>query len=286
MEENTEVAPFTHIGIVGLGLIGGSLALACKRLSYHVSGFDTNAKTVQAARAQKIDASTRPDCLFEVDLLFVALYPNAAIDFMTQNAQHFHKGCLIVDCCGVKAHIFSPLATMAKEHDLFYIGGHPMAGSEHGGFAAATADLFQNSNFLLTPANGQTKKRQALNTLLYRIGVKHIVSTTPTHHDRMIAFTSQLPHALACAYVMSSSCPDSHGYSAGSYRDVSRVAHINPPLWAELFLENKEAFLAEADELILHMQALRDAVSSEDRDKLTSLLQMARERKDKADSHD
>lgn len=278
--EETQDVPFTRVGIAGLGLIGGSLALALRQTGAQVTGFDLDESTVLAANAAGIEASAAPDALRNVDLLFVALYPDAAIGFVQENASHFKKGCTVVDCCGIKSRVVRELTPVAEANGFTFIGGHPMAGSEFGGFGAARADLFQGASFLLTPPEPKLPQIKPLDQLLLRLGFARVVVTNPAHHDRMIAFTSQLPHALACAYVLSSSCSEHDGYSAGSYRDVSRVAHINPALWAELFLENQTAFCAEMDEMIEHLQSIRDAAAADDRQVLEDLLRQARERKD------
>lgn len=279
MEEMEEV-PFTSAGVAGLGLIGGSLALALRQTGMDVAGFDTDAATVRAAKAAGISSAASPDALFKADIVFVALYPDAAIDFVRAYASRFKKGCMVLDCCGIKSRVMESLPPVAEANGFTFIGGHPMAGSEQGGFGAASAGLFAGASFLLTPADVHAPQIAPLKKLLRRLGFGQVVVTTPAHHDRMIAFTSQLPHALACAYVLSPSCPGHAGYSAGSYRDVSRVAHINPTLWAELFLENREAFCAETDEMLRNLTALRDAAEAGDRQALEALLGKAREQKD------
>lgn len=278
MEETLDV-PFTRAGVAGLGLIGGSLALALRQAGLSVTGYDIDAATVRAANTADIAASTTPDALFDTDILFIALYPDATIDFVRTHAARIKQGGLVVDCCGIKTRVVEALTTVAAENGFTFIGGHPMAGSEFGGFGAARADLFAGASFLLTPPDPQMPQLAPLETLLRRIGCVPNV-TDPAHHDRMIAFTSQLPHALACAYVLSSSCPGHAGFSAGSYRDVSRVAHINPTLWAELFLENRDAFCAEMDEMIDHLQTLRNAAAADNRKSLEDLLKKARRRKE------
>ncbi|AVQ97153.1 prephenate dehydrogenase [Ethanoligenens harbinense] len=278
MEETLDV-PFTRAGVAGLGLIGGSLALALRQAGLSVTGYDIDTATVRAANTADIAASTTPDALFDTDILFIALYPDATIDFVRTHAARIKQGGLVVDCCGIKTRVVEALTTVAAENGFTFIGGHPMAGSEFGGFGAARADLFAGASFLLTPPDPQMPQLAPLETLLRRIGCVPNV-TDPAHHDRMIAFTSQLPHALACAYVLSSSCPGHAGFSAGSYRDVSRVAHINPTLWAELFLENRDAFCAEMDEMIDHLQTLRNAAAADNRKSLEDLLKKARKRKE------
>lgn len=286
MAEKETPAHFARAGVAGLGLIGGSLALALRRAGLSVAGFDTGEKTARAAREHSIAAETVPDALFEADIIFIALFPDDTAAFIKENAARFRPGALVVDCCGIKGRVMRDIAPVAAAQGFTFIGGHPMAGKERGGFANADVDLFEGASFLLVPPAGTPPRTlAALRALLLRLGFARAVVTTAEEHDRMIAFTSQLPHALAAAYVMSPCCPKHAGFSAGSYRDVSRVAHLDPVLWTSLFLENRDAFVAETDELLAHLRALRDAAAADDRDALTRLLAQARRRKDEADAN-
>lgn len=263
------------IGVVGLGLIGGSLAKSLSRAGYVVAGYDRDPAVIDRALSDGVirTGGISEQAVLGADLFFIALYPDACRHFIEANAEKFNPQSIVVDCCGVKGSIYGPAAKLAAEHGFLFIGGHPMAGTEKNGYDAATPDLFCGASFILTPPPGTPDSAlQALKSLLPAAGFKKVVVTTPEHHDRMIAFTSQLPHVLACAYVKSPSCPMHAGYSAGSYRDVSRVAHINAPLWAELFIENKDALLAEIDGLASELNMLRSAIEAGDSEKLSALL--------------
>ena len=277
----------TRIGIAGLGLIGGSLGMAFKRIpGVHVAGYDRDTETAAAAPAGGAadEASVSPRAVLDSDFLFVALYPADIIRFVTENAAHIRRGAVVIDCCGIKGMIMDALLPVARANGFTFIGGHPMAGTERSGFTAARPDLFDRASFLLTPPDGLPEPvLERVRGLMTAAGFARTVVTTPVHHDQMIAFTSQLPHILACAYVSSPRCPEHPGYSAGSYRDVSRVAHINPPLWADLFIGNRGALCAEIDELIRNMTALRDAVNDGDAPRVAGLLQRARRIKDRVD---
>ncbi|MBQ5382181.1 MAG: prephenate dehydrogenase/arogenate dehydrogenase family protein, partial [Ruminococcus sp.] len=159
------------------------------------------------------------------------------------------------------------------EYGLIFVGSHPMAGKEKNGFDVSDADLFMGASFLITPCGAPSEAVGTLAALARSIGFRTVKLTTPEEHDRMIAFTSQLPHVLACAYVLSPSCPNHNGFSAGSYRDVSRVANINAGLWAELFLENKEPLVEELDILIENITRIIDAIKAEDKERLFALLE-------------
>lgn len=280
--ENTSPSRF-RIGIAGLGLIGGSLAMSFKECGCTVYGYDIDAATV--ARALESGAisrgSTDQAVITGVDILFVALYPDDIVPFLRQTGPLIKKGTLVVDCCGIKGYICGQAEQAAKENGFVFIGGHPMAGTEKNGFSAATSTLFEHASFILTPPDSAPGDAvNLLSGLLRTAGFGKIVITTPKHHDRMIAFTSQLPHVLACAYVKSPSCSGHKGYSAGSFRDVSRVAHINAELWSELFIDNKTELIKEIDILTDNITRIRNAVDAGDRALLSSLLKSARDTKD------
>jgi prephenate dehydrogenase len=266
------------IGIAGLGLIGGSLAKAFHSAGFFVAGFDIGKSTVDEALntgAINLGACT-PSVLYNCDIVFVALYPEGIVPFVKENAAKFKRGAILIDCCGIKTRICESLYS-ANLNGLTFIGGHPMAGTESNGFSASFAELFSGASFILTPRPGEDDRiLQTLDRLLCHVGFARTVVTTPQHHDRMIAFTSQLPHVIACAYVLSPSLPDHEGFSAGSFRDVSRVAHINPELWAQLFIDNKDALCTEIDLLIENLQGIRELAFSGDANSLKSILKKSR----------
>jgi len=271
------------IGVAGLGLIGGSLARAFKDAGFYVAGFDIDKPSVDAAIEDNAidEGETNPSGILNCDLVFIALYPYGIIDFVTANAFRFKKGAVIIDCCGIKSDICEKLFDVANGADFTFIGGHPMAGTEQNGFKASSSTLFRGASFILTPRDGEDSSLlHKIETLISKAGFGRVVFTTPQHHDRLIAFTSQLPHVIACAYVMSPSCPEHEGYSAGSFSDVARVAHINPQLWSELFTDNRSQLCEEIDIMINNMKFIRDAAAAGDRKGLASLLQKARDIKD------
>lgn len=279
--------PGVKIGVAGLGLIGGSLAMAFHKAGFSVAGYDIDAATIRAAMecggAGK--AALTPETVLDADFLFVALYPEQIIEFVRENADNIKKGAVLIDCCGIKGHVVGPLEQLAAENGFYFIGGHPMAGTERSGFAAARADLFDGASFILTPPQGVPEEIcERVKALVKTAGFGRVVVTAPSQHDRLIAFTSQLPHVIACAYVKSPCCPHHRGFSAGSFRDVSRVAHINPELWAGLFIDNEAPLCEEIDILIDNLRQLRETIASKDNAKLTALLRQARELKDGADN--
>lgn len=271
------------IVIVGLGLIGGSLAKAFrKHTDCLVAGIDRDPETVRAAlRCGAIEKEGSAEDLREADFLFLCLYPQADADFLQEHAGKIGPGCIVTDTCGIKSFVCPRLAEIARKHGFSYVGGHPMAGKEKSGFAASDADLFAGASYILVPCAAPPAAVERMKECAAALGFARTVETTPEEHDRIIAFTSQLPHVLACAYVMSPQCPKHKGFSAGSYRDVSRVANINETLWTELFLDNREALVGELDTLMKHIGEIRDAVDARDADRLRSLLRRGREIKER-----
>ena len=271
-----------NIVVAGLGLIGGSLAKAFQKYTdCSVTGIDNDPQVISAAlKSGAIRHEAGPEDLANADLLFLCLYPQADIDFLLGHASSLRRGCVVTDVCGIKSYLSPRLAQIAAERGLVYIGGHPMAGKEKGGFAHSDADLFQGASYLLVPCGAPSTAVDLMTAVAAELGFGETVFTTPKKHDQEIAFTSQLPHALACAYVKSPRCREHQGFSAGSYRDVSRVANINEAMWAELFLDNREALTEELDTLIVHLREIRDAVARHDGEGLRLLLREGRQIKE------
>ena len=275
-----------QIAIIGLGLIGGSLAKALKENTEHtVIGFDRDENTLlDALSLGAIDSVGSTSLLENADVVYVCLYPADVVRFVEENAPHFKEGCIVTDVCGIKNQVCGKLTEIAKNYPFVYVGGHPMAGKEKGGFDNADAALFEGACYILTPTpSTPAAVVDGMKELAAQLGCARMTVTTPAHHDRMIAFTSQLPHVLAGAYVKSPCCLYHAGFSAGSYRDVSRVASVDETLWTQLFLLNQTALCAEIDGLMERLQACRDAVAAGDRQALTALLREGRERKEEAD---
>lgn len=266
------------IVIAGLGLIGGSLAKAFQKYSEcEVCGFDRDGGALSAALScGAIDKAATDDDIRSADCLFLCLYPQAAIDFITEHLPLIRPGCIVTDTCGIKAEICRTLPKLAAEHGFLFVGGHPMAGKEQNGFAASDADLFLGASYLIVPCGAPQRAVDFLKAVAVELGFGGTVVTTPEHHDRMIAFTSQVPHVLACAYVMSPRCPEHPGFSAGSYRDVSRVANINETLWTELLIDNRKALTEELEELICNITEIKNAVALGEAETLRGLLRKSR----------
>lgn len=274
-----------NIAIVGLGIIGGSMAMAIKKYTDHyVIGINrTRATLKQAYECGAIDEMGSEQSLRNADLVILGLYPELAVEYIRQHGDKIKKGAIVTDTSGIKSAICPELNALAKLYGFSFIGSHPMAGKETNGFGSADPDLFKGASFIVIPGNVQYSKVETLCKLANSIGFSSYRFTTPEEHDRMIAYTSQLPHVLACAYVLSPQCPNHHGFSAGSYRDVSRVAKINAELWSELFVENREPLTKEIDTLIENLTLIKNQINASDRDKLVNTLQKSREIKESLD---
>lgn len=266
-----------NIAVVGLGIIGGSFCKAIKKYTDHyVIGINRTAETAQKALdIGAIDEIGTPESLKKADIVILAMYPQADIDFIKENGGFIKKGAIVTDASGIKSAICPQLIELSQKFGFVFVGSHPMAGKETNGFDVSDAELYKGASFIITPCGAQQKYVDVLSSLALSLGFGTIKISTPEEHDRMIAFTSQLPHVLACAYVLSPCCPNHNGFSAGSYRDVSRVANINSKLWSELFLENQGPLVEELDILIKNITEIIDAIKAEDKEALAELLEKA-----------
>ena len=265
-----------NIGIVGLGTIGGSFAKAIKTYTAHqVYGADANEDAIAFARfTDSIDGVLDETALGKCDLLLLALYPEAAVSYLQSVSARLPKGCTVLDCCGVKRAMFDRCVAEGNAHGFTFIGGHPMAGAVASGFRASREKMFKGASMILVPGDcDDLPVLDRLCTLLREIGFTRIVTATPEEHDRMIAFTSQLPHVISNAYVKSPVAPNHRGFSAGSFRDMARVAKLNVPMWTELFLENADFLTEELNILISNLTAYRDALANKNEQMLSALLE-------------
>ena len=271
-----------NVAIVGLGLIGGSMAKSIKNRTAHtVWGADLNSETMTMARmCGAIDAPLTEENLPQADLVLVAIRPGAAIEWVRQHADRIAKSAILVDLCGVKRTVVAAIAPVAEQHGFAYIGGHPMAGRERGGFTASTEDLYVGASMILTP-DKRTDMRllETLKAFFLDLGFAGLTFSTPEEHDRIIAFTSQLAHIVSSAYVKSPEAQRRRGFSAGSFQDMTRVARLDEDMWTELFLDDEDFLTKELDELIGHLTDYRNALQDRDAQRLHDLLKEGRELK-------
>lgn len=270
------------VGIVGLGLIGGSIAKAIKQNTEHeVYGTDLLEPVILKAKLlEAIDGKLEEDMTAACDYIILALYPGAAVDFVKTHRNGFKKGAVLIDCCGVKEAVCSQIYPIAAEFDFSYVGGHPMAGIEFSGFEHSQKSLFRHASMILTPQTDMTiQEMERLKKFWVSLGFSHVQLSTPEEHDRIIAFTSQLAHVVSSAYVKSPTALKHKGFSAGSYKDLSRVAKLNETMWTELFLLNRENLVTEIDSMIERLQQYRDAIHEGNEKDLWNLLHEGTERK-------
>ena len=271
-----------NVGIVGLGLIGGSMAKSIKvRTAHTVWGVDLDAETMTLSRLSgAIDGTLTAENLPLCDLVLVAIRPAAAIRWGGDNAKFIRKTAILVDLCGVKRNVCEQLAPIAKEHGFAYIGGHPMAGRERGGFVHSSEELFAGASMILTPdQNTDMRMLETLKAFFTDIGFAGLTFSTPEEHDRIIAYTSQLAHLVSSAYVKSPEAQRRRGFSAGSFRDMTRVAHLDEAMWTELFLDDADYLTEQLEILIDHLNEYREALTARDAGQLQALLKDGREKK-------
>ncbi len=273
------------VGIAGLGLIGGSLARAYHAAGHRVLGIDMNQAVVGFAQVAGVLAGElTPDTLPQCDLVLVALYPDAAIAYMREAAPRLRQDAFLIDCCGTKEKVCEAGFALAKEYGFTFLGGHPMAGTQFSGFKASREDLFQGATMVIVPPRyDDIALLEKVQDMLKPAGFKEISVTTAKEHDRLIAFTSQLAHVVSNAYVKSPTAKGHRGLSAGSYRDLTRVAWLNPDMWTPLFLENRAHLAQEIDGLVEQLQKYRDALDNQDAAALRALLQEGRACKEEID---
>ena len=263
------------VGIVGLGLIGGSLARALAETGEHkVLGLDISAKALYGAKlTNAIDGELTEERLDECDIVFVSLYPSQAVEFVKKNADKFKKGAFVIDCCGVKRFVCDALLPVAKKSGFVFLGGHPMAGTQTWGFEHSRSSMFKNASMILTcTENLSIVELEKLKKLFTSIGFSKIQFTSPEEHDRIIALTSQLAHVVSNAYVKSPTAKKRLGFSAGSYNDMTRVANLNDRMWAELFIENGDFLADEIDLLVDNLKKYSKAIRENDEQALQALL--------------
>lgn len=274
-----------NVGILGLGLIGGSMARAYAKAGHCVFASDLNESILEFAQLagavhDRLDETTLRSC----DLVLLAIYPDGCIKWLQQYAQFISKEALVIDLCGTKAKICDICFALAEEYGFTFVGAHPMAGSHYSGFKYSRSNLFQGAPMVLVPPHfDEMQLLDRVQAALSPCNFGSFSVCSAQEHDKMIAFTSQMPHILSNAYIKSPTAVHHKGFSAGSYKDLTRVAWLNPQMWAQLCIENKDHMLFELDTYLKSLQAYRDALESSDLETLTVLLDEGRRRKEEVD---
>ena len=275
-----------NIGVVGLGLIGGSIAKSAKKnTNFKVYGYDINEAVVKKAIQEKsIDGELTEKRLAVCDYVFIPLYPEAVVEYVEKNASVFKDGAVIIDCAGVKRSVCDKCFKIAENFDFVFVGGHPMAGTQFSGFENSKDTMFYNAPFVLTPKENEDILVLAnAREVIMKLGFGRVSVMTPQKHDKLIAFTSPLAHVVSNAFVKSPSAIERKGISAGSYKDLTRVAYLNENMWTELFLDNKDNLIFELDNIINELKKYSDAMKNDDPETLRQLLKDGREAKERAD---
>lgn len=273
------------VGILGLGLIGGSLARAYAKCGHTVYASEKDQTIFEYAQLAgvvcgELNEDTLPCC----DLVLAAIYSRGSSEWLEKNASYISSAALVIDCCGIKQEICECGFRLAKQHGFTFIGGHPMAGSHHSGFKYSRSNLFQGAPMVLVPpVFDDPLILERAKDALKPCNFGSFSVTSAQAHDKMIAFTSQMPHIVSNAYIKSPTAQEHRGFSAGSYKDLTRVAWLNPQMWAELFLSNKENILYELDFYIRSLTAYKNAIAENNEAELIHLLKEGRRRKEEVD---
>ena len=273
------------VGIVGLGLIGGSFAKAYFEAGETVLAYDADKNVLDFARLSGVvSGALTEENISACDLVLLCIFPAAAVEFVRHAAPHVGPKPVVIDCCGTKRFVCEALFPLAQQYGFTYLGGHPMAGNHNSGFKYARANLYKGAPMVIVPPDfDDIALLSRVKELLAPVGFGRISVTTAEKHDEMIAFTSQMAHLVSNAYIKSPTAGSHRVFSAGSYKDLTCVAWLNPAMWAELFLENKDHLLQELDFFIASLQQYRDAMAADDPDTLIKLLDDGRRRKEEVD---
>ena len=273
------------VGILGLGLIGGSMARAYAVAGHTVYAADLDESTLSFAMLSgavhgRLDEETIPAC----ELLLLAIYPGGSAKWLEDNGRLVDSGALVLDLCGIKQEVCKRCFPVARKYGFTFVGGHPMAGSHFSGFKYSRADLYKGAPMVLVPPRfDDIDLLQRVKDAMAPCGFGMFSVTTAEEHDRMIAFTSQMPHVLSNAFIKSPTARQHKGFSAGSYKDLTRVAWLNAPKWSELFLENRDNLLFELNTYLDSLTAYRDALEARDGERLTALLEAGKKAKEEVD---
>jgi len=263
------------IGIVGIGLIGGSLAKAYKAEGHHVYGFDADESILSFAHVfGAIDYELDEETISQCDVIFIAVNPVDAVAYLEKNAHKIKKNAVVIDCCGVKRFVCSRCFPLAKKYGFVFVGGHPMAGSHKAGFKNSKENLFHGASIILVPpVYDDPVLFGRIEEILKPAGFGHLTVSTAEKHDEMIAFSSQMAHVVSNAFIKSPAAREHKGFSAGSYKDLTRVAQLNADMWAQLCMENGDFLIHELEVFINEITRYKDALAKQSKDEFKQLLE-------------
>ena len=273
------------IGIVGMGLIGGSLAKAYSENGHKVFGYDTDESILSFAELSGaisgiLNEASMKDC----EAILIAINPGDAVTYLEKTAPIIAKDTLVIDCCGVKRFVCDKCFPLAEKYGFIFVGGHPMAGSHNAGFKNSRADLFHAAYMILVPpVLDDPALFGRIEETLKPLGFGHLTIASADLHDEMIAFSSQMAHVVSNAYIKSPSAKGHKGFSAGSYRDLTRVARLNADMWGELCMDNSRFLVKELDGFIESVTKYRNALATGDMEELVKLLEEGSKLKEELD---
>ena len=271
-----------NIGIVGLGLMGGSFGRTLiKKTENKVYGYDINPQTmIKGEMLNAFHEKLTVENASELDMLIISVYPDYFSSVLNEYLPRLKKGAVVIDFCGVKRPIVEEMKRAMIEYpDIIFIGGHPMAGREFSGIERSITTLFDKASMILVNVNADIFTLDSVKKFFLGLGFSEVVLTTSENHDKMIAFTSQLCHIVSNAFIKNKTAEEHFGYSAGSYKDLTRVARLNPFMWSGLMTENNEMLSSELDELIENLTKYSKALKNKDRNELEELLKEGNDRK-------
>lgn len=274
------------VGIVGLGLIGGSFAKAYTKAGHQVLAMDIDESVLQyAIMSDIVEGELTTERLKECDLILVCAYAGATIRFLEENGRYIGTKPIVIDCCGIKRIVVDRGMELAKEYGFTYAGGHPMAGTQYSGIKYSRADMYVGAPMIIIPPDyNDINLLDKIKKMLLPVGFDSITVTTAQKHDEMIAYTSQLAHIVSNAYIKSPTVREHNGMSAGSYRDMTRVAWLSPEMWTELCMNNRDNLLKEIDILFDNLQKYKEALENEDSEELKKLFLEGKKMKEEVDS--
>lgn len=275
-----------NIGIVGLGLIGGSIAKAYKvEEGFTVYAYDIDKAILDfAIMSDAVDYILNTKTIKDCDYIYIALYPEATIQWLEENAPHISSHTLVMDTCGIKRSVCEKGFMLSQIHGFTFVGGHPMAGKQYSGFKNSSANLFNDAYMIVVPdSTDNIVALERIKKAIAPMKFRHITITDADVHDQMIAFTSQMAHLVSNAFIKSPTAKEHKGFSAGSYKDLTRVAYLNEIMWTELFMSNSDNLLAELDFLIDHLNQYKEALAHKDSNLLLTLLAKGKESKKEVD---
>lgn len=275
------------VGVVGLGLIGASFCKAYKANEPEavVYGWNRTKSTTEMAKMQGIiDDELTDENLGSCDLVILSLYPEASVKWMEEHRSKFNKNGMVTDACGTKRFICDKAFKIAEEEGFTFVGCHPMAGTKFSGMAYSKADMYEGAPMVVVPPRfDDITLLEEVKRLFAPCGFGSFHIAHADEHDQMIAFTSQMPHVVSNAFIKSPNSRKHTGFSAGSYKDMTRVAWLNPTMWTQLFLENKDHLIFEIENLQNELQKYKEALENDDAEELTRLLDEGRKIKEEVD---